>query len=92
MVTNKDRYVDRKQSAWFRVLWQSAAFTFYCDTDWDVRAYFEEWMQTVVNPQTKEPRFYDETIGRGEVDVIALDKQDDRAKRWTLKEMRSHDC
>ena len=65
---------------------ESAAFTFYCDTDWDVRAYFEEWMQTVVNPQTKEPRFYDETIGRGEVDVIALDKQEDRAKRWTLKE------
>ncbi|MEC8736408.1 MAG: hypothetical protein VXX39_05565 [Candidatus Thermoplasmatota archaeon] len=65
---------------------ESAAFTFYCDTDWDVRAYFEDWMQTVVNPQTKEPRFYDETIGRGEVDVIALDKQEDRAKRWTLKE------
>ena len=34
---------------------ESAAFTFYCDTDWDVRAYFEEWMQTIVNPQTKEP-------------------------------------
>ena len=65
---------------------ESAAFTFYCDTAWDVRAYFEEWMQTIVNPQTKEPAFYDEGIALGEVDVIALDKQDDRAKRWTLKE------
>ena len=86
VVTNKDWHVDRKQSAWFRVLRRVPAFTFYCDTDWDVRAYFEEWMQTIVNPQTKEPAFYDEGIGLGEVDVIALDKQDDRAKRWTLKE------
>ena len=63
---------------------ESAAFTFYCDTDWGVREYFENWMGEMVNTQTKEPRYY-ETF-TGEVDVIALDKQDNRVKRWTLYE------
>lgn len=63
---------------------ESAAFTFYCDTDWGVREYFENWMGEAVNFETKEPAFYDEFTG--EVDVIALDKQDNRVKRWTLYE------
>ena len=34
---------------------ESAAFTFYCDTDWGVREYFENWMGEAVNFETKEP-------------------------------------
>lgn len=61
---------------------ESAAFTFYCDTDWNVRSYFENWMAEVANPVTKEPNYYDNFVGT--VTVKALNRRDDDTKQWKM--------
>lgn len=63
---------------------ESAAFTFYCDTNWDVRSYFENWMGQVANFGSKEPNYYDNFVG--EVEVSVLNRRDSTMKSWTLKE------
>ena len=35
----------------------TAAFTFFCDSNWDVRSYFEGWMTEIANPISKEISF-----------------------------------
>jgi len=61
----------------------NATFTFYCDTNWDVRAYFEDWMgRATVNPLSKEVGFYNEYVGR--VTIYTLDRGDRRTGEWTL--------
>jgi len=63
---------------------ESAAFTFYCDTDWNVRSYFENWMQQVASFETKEPKYQDTYVG--EVKVKVLNRRDSERKSWTMKE------
>lgn len=61
----------------------NATFTFYCDTNWDVRAYFEDWMGRIAtNPLSKEVGFYDNYKGR--VTVYTLDRNDNRTGEWEL--------
>jgi hypothetical protein len=62
----------------------TASFTFFCDTDWEVREYFEKWMMNSVNPYSKEVAFYSDMIG--EVTVYALDRINGIVGEWCLKE------
>jgi len=62
----------------------TASFTFFCDTDWEVREYFEKWMMNSVNPYSKEVSFYNDMIG--EVTVYALDRINGIIGEWCLKE------
>lgn len=64
-------------------LGESASFTFYCDANWDVRSYFEDWMgRSAVNPLSKEVGFYNDYAGR--VTIYTLDRGDNRTGEWTL--------
>lgn len=61
----------------------NATFTFFCDSQWDVRAYFEDWMGRVAtNPLSKEVGFYDNY--KGKITVYTLDKKDERTGEWEL--------
>jgi len=60
----------------------NATFTFYCDTKWKVRDYFEDWMTSAANPISKEVGFYQNYVGQ--VTVHALNRQDQRENSWTL--------
>lgn len=60
----------------------NATFTFYCDTKWNVRLYFEDWMYSAVSPLSKEVGFYDQYIGS--VVVHTLNRKDQRVQSWTL--------
>ena len=60
----------------------TAAFTFFCDDNWDVRSYFENWMTIIANPISKEVSFPDEHVGQ--VEVFALDREDNRVTGWKL--------
>ena len=61
----------------------NATFTFYCDNDWDVRAYFEDWMGRIsTNPLSKEVGFYDNYKGR--VSVYTLGRDEERTGEWEL--------
>ena len=60
----------------------TAAFTFFCDSNWDVRTYFEDWMTKIANPLSKEVTFPDEYTGT--VEIFALDREDNRVTRWKL--------
>lgn len=62
----------------------TASFTFFCETDWEVRDYFEKWMGLSVDPYTKEVAFYDDMVG--EVTVYALNRIDGIVGEWSLKE------
>jgi len=62
----------------------NATFTFYCDTKWNVRQYFEDWMFTAADPTSKEVGFYDQYVGS--VIVHTLNRQDKIEKSWTLIE------
>ena len=54
----------------------TAAFTFFCDDNWDVRSYFENWMTIIANPISKEVSFPDEHVGQ--VEDFAFDREDNR--------------
>ncbi|MBR20033.1 MAG: hypothetical protein CMA64_07815 [Euryarchaeota archaeon] len=60
----------------------TAAFTFFCDDNWDVRTYFEDWMTLIADPLSKEVSFPDEYTGT--VEIFALDREDNRVTRWKL--------
>tara|TARA_B100000131_G_scaffold29066_1_gene27296 strand:- start:3336 stop:3968 length:633 start_codon:yes stop_codon:yes gene_type:complete len=60
----------------------TAAFTFFCDDNWDVRTYFENWMTVIADPISKEVSFPDEHVGT--VEVYTLDREDNRVTRWKL--------
>lgn len=60
----------------------NATFTFYCDSSWNVRDYFENWMFSCVNPISKEISFYNNTVGTAV--IHALNRKDDIVKSWTL--------
>lgn len=62
---------------------EAANFTFYCDTRWNVRSYFEDWMKEVADFDTREAGFHDNFTG--EVKVKTLDRQDNDTGVWTLK-------
>lgn len=62
----------------------TASFTFFIDSSWTPRAYFEEWMSSTVSPLSKEIAFYADTVGT--VDVLALNKIDGIVGQWTLWE------
>ena len=62
----------------------NATLTFYCNTDWNVREYFEAWMGTTADVRSKEVGFYDDYAG--EVDIYTLDRDDNRTGKWQLKE------
>ena len=64
---------------------ESAAFTFYCDADWNPRTYLESWMDKVIPAGEKEPNYYNE-YATGSIDVKVLDRQDNVKSSWTLKE------
>lgn len=64
-------------------LGESASFTFYCDTNWDVRAYFEDWIgSAAIDPLSKEVGFYNNYVGR--ITIYTLDRGDRRTGAWTL--------
>jgi hypothetical protein len=64
----------------------TASFTFYCDNNWDVRAYFEDWMGRVAtNPLSKEVGFYDNY--KGSLSVHTLGRDDERTGEWELMEV-----
>ena len=65
---------------------ESAAFTFYCDSDWTPRTYLENWMNEVVPRGGKEPNYYNTYALRGSVDVKVLDRQDSVRSSWKLME------
>ena len=60
----------------------TAAFTFFCDANWDVRTYFENWMTTIAHPLSKDVSLPDEHVGQ--VEVFALDREDNIVTRWKL--------
>ena len=60
----------------------TAAFTFFCDSNWDVRSYFENWMTEIANPISKEVSFPDEY--NGQVEIFTLDREDNRVAGWKL--------
>jgi hypothetical protein len=62
----------------------TASFTFFCEADWQVREYFENWLSGAVDPHSKEVRFYDDTIGT--VTIYALDRIDGIVGEWELEE------
>jgi hypothetical protein len=62
----------------------NATLTFYCNTDWNVREYFEAWMGTTADIRSKEVGFYDDYTG--EIDIYTLDRNDRRTGKWQLKE------
>ncbi len=62
----------------------NATLTFYCNTDWNVREYFEAWMGTTADIESKEVGFYDDYVG--EIDIYTLDRDDNRTGKWQLKE------
>jgi len=62
----------------------TAAITFLTDTDWNARQYFESWMKEIVNPVTKEVKFYGDYTG--EITIYSLNRQDEIIGEWTLHE------
>ena len=62
----------------------TAAITFFTDTEWNARQYFESWMNEIVDPVTKEVKFYEEYTG--EITIYSLNRQDEIIGEWTLKE------
>lgn len=62
----------------------TASFTFFIDSSWTPRAYFEDWMTRSVSKVTKEIAFYEDMTGT--VDVLALNKIDGIVGQWTLYE------
>lgn len=62
----------------------NATFTFYCNTDWNVREYFETWMGNCADVTSKEVAFYDDIVGQ--VEIYTLDRNDNRTGKWELQE------
>jgi|TARA_R110000744_G_scaffold99133_6_gene191557 hypothetical protein len=60
----------------------TAAFTFFCDDNWDIRTYFESWMTLIADPITKEVTFPD--AYNGQIEVYSLDRADNRVAKWKL--------
>ena len=60
----------------------TAAFTFFCDDNWDARTYFENWMTLIADPLSKEVAFPEDYTGS--VEVYTLDREDNRVTRWKL--------
>jgi hypothetical protein len=60
----------------------NATFTFFCDTNWDVRSYFEEWMAATVDPVSREASFFDDCAGS--INIFTLNRQDARVRGWGL--------
>lgn len=65
---------------------ESAAFTFYCDSDWTPRTYLENWMYQVVPKGGKEPNYYNTYALDGSVEIKVLDRKDNIRSRWKLNE------
>lgn len=63
---------------------ESAAFTFYCDSDWTPRTYLENWMNQVVPAGGKEPNYYNDYAPDGEILVKVLDRKDNVRSSWRL--------
>ena len=62
----------------------NATFTFYCNSDWNVREFFETWMGNLVDIKSKEIEFYDNIVGN--VEIYTLDRGDNRTGKWELIE------
>ena len=62
----------------------TAAITFFADTEWNSRQYFESWMKEIVNPVSKEVKFYGDYTGQ--ITVYSLNRQDEIIGEWTLHE------
>ena len=62
----------------------NATFTFYVNSDWNVRGFFEQWMGNCVDTTSKEVAFYDDIIGN--VEIYSLDRGDNRTGKWELQE------
>lgn len=62
----------------------NATFTFYVNSDWNVREFFEQWMGNCVDITSKEVAFYDDIIGN--VEIYTLDRGDNRTGKWELQE------
>jgi len=62
----------------------NATFTFYVNSDWNVRGFFEQWMGNCVDVTSKEVAFYDDIIGN--VEIYTLDRGDNRTGKWELQE------
>ena len=60
----------------------TAAFTFFCDDNWDVRTYFENWRTLIADPLSKGVAFPEDYTGS--VEVYTLDREDNRVTRWKL--------
>ena len=60
----------------------NATFTFFCDTNWDVRSYFENWMAATVNPVSREATFFD--LCAGTINIFSLNRKDTRVRGWQL--------
>ena len=74
MGANKNISLDRTKRHGIEYFGDTAAFTFFCDSNWDVRTYFENWMTTIADPLSKEVSFPEEHVGQ--VEVFALDRED----------------
>ena len=60
----------------------NATFTFFCDTNWDVRSYFETWMSATVDPVSREASFFDSCAGT--INIFTLNRKDARVRGWGL--------
>ena len=54
MDTNKNKSLDGTKSHGIEYFGDTAAFTFFCDDNWDVRTYFENWMTVSLTPYQKK--------------------------------------
>ena len=63
----------------------NATFTFYCDTNWGVREYFEDWIANAqIDPISKEVGFYDDYTA--DIEIYTLDRGDNRTGKWCLRD------
>lgn len=62
----------------------NATITFYANSDWNARSFFETWMGNCTDVTSKEVSFYDDHVG--EIEIYSLDRNDNRTGKWEMKE------
>jgi len=66
-------------------LGQEINFTFYTDTNWELRELFENWFAMTVDPTSKQSYWPNDTWGT--ISINAMDLQDNYRRSWVLHEV-----
>lgn len=49
-------------------------FTFYVDNTWDIKGFFEDWQNLMIDPNTREVGFYSDYIGQVVIRALSIDE------------------